>query len=153
MINHELLRYIPADCSYDEWLKVGMALKHEGADWTVWDDWSRTGSKYKRGECERKWNSFRRSEVTGGTLFHIATSYGYNPVSEPEFYDISNLLLEENIIDPSFVSPEKVPPAPDSYNPKGEMLEYFTTLFEPEEYVGYCVSFYQDSNGRTHWVP
>ena len=36
MIDKELLRYIPADCSYDEWLKVGMALKHEGADWTVW---------------------------------------------------------------------------------------------------------------------
>ena len=151
MIDKELLKYIPADCSYDEWLKVGMALKHEGADWTVWDDWSRTGSKYKRGECERKWNSFRRSEVTGGTLFHIATSYGYNPVSEPELYDISNLLLEENIIDPSFVSPERVPPAPDNYNPKGEMLEYFTTLFEPEEYVGYCISFYQDPDGS--WKP
>ena len=44
MIDKDLLKYIPADCSYDEWIKVGMALKHEGADWTVWDDWSRTGA-------------------------------------------------------------------------------------------------------------
>ena len=151
MIDKNLLKYIPADCSYDEWIKVGMALKHEGADWTVWDDWSRTGSKYKRGECERKWNSFRRSEVTGGTLFHIATSYGYNPVSEPEFYDISNLWLEENIIDPSFVSPEKVPPVAQDYDAKGEMLEYFTTLFEPDDFVGYCTDFYQDEKGV--WKP
>lgn len=150
MIDYDLLRAIPADCSYDEWLKVGMALKHEGADWTVWDDWSKTGSKYKAGECERKWRSFHRSEVTGGTLFHIAAGYGYQPPHEEEVYDIRNLMLEENIIDPTFVSPEKIPPVPSNYNPKGDMLEYFTTLFQPDEFVGYCVKFYPGEKG---WRP
>ena len=55
MIDYEMLSAIPPDCSYDEWIKVGMALKREGADWTVWDSWSAHGTKYKRGECERKW--------------------------------------------------------------------------------------------------
>lgn len=151
MIDYEMLNHIPPDCSYDEWLKVGMALKHEGADVSVWDSWSRGGSKYKQGECERKWRTFRRNDVTGGTLFHIAVQYGYAPDRDDTVYDIHNLLLDEVIIDPSFISPEKIPSIPDNYDPKGEMLEYFTTLFQPDDFVGYCVDFYQDE--KKDWKP
>ena len=100
LINLEMLNAIPPDCDYDEWLKVGMALKFEGADWTVWDDWSSRGRKYRNGECEKKWNSFRNSGVTGGTLFHIASRYGYEEKYESADYDIHNLLLDEIIVDP-----------------------------------------------------
>lgn len=151
MIDYEMLNHIPPDCSYDEWIKVGMALKHEGADVSVWDSWSRGGSKYKSGECERKWNSFRRNDVTGGTLFHIALNYGYAPEKDETIYDIHNLLLDEIIVDPSFVPPQKVPPVPDKYNAKGEMLEYFRTLFQPDDFVGYCVNFFQDE--KKDWKP
>lgn len=157
MIDYELLNAIPPDCSYDEWLKVGMALKHEGATCDVWDRWSSGGSKYKHGECESKWKSFQRNEVTGGTLFHIATLYGYEPKrTEEQQYDIHNLLLEENIIDPSFVSTERIPQLPKNYDPKGEMIEYFRTLFQDDDFVGYCVNFYQDKDGeykpsQTQW--
>ena len=151
MINKSLLDAIPADCGYDEWLKVGMALKHEGADWTDWDDWSRKGSKYKQGECERKWKTFRRSEITGGTLFHIATQYGYVPEKDDTVYDIHNLLLDEIIVDPSFVSEEKIPPVPRNYDGKGEILEYLTTLFEADDFIGYCVNFFKDEKGD--WRP
>lgn len=141
MIDMELLNAIPADCSYDEWLKVGMALKHEGADCSVWDSWSSRGTKYKTGECQKKWRTFRRNEVTGGTLYHIAEHYGYAPERDTTVYDIHNLLLDEVIVDPAFVSPEKIPPVPEGYDPKREMLEYFTTLFTEEDYVGYCLRF------------
>lgn len=151
MIDYKLLNAIPPDCSYDEWLRVGMALKHEGADCSVWDDWSSHGSKYKQGECERKWRSFHRSDVTGGTLYHIATQYGYVPERDETVYDIHNLLLDEIIVDPTFVSPRKVPPVPDRYDPKGEMLEYFSTLFEPDDFVGYCVKFFQNKDNE--WKP
>lgn len=151
MIDINLLNHIPPDCPYDEWLKVGMALKHEGADMSVWDSWSSMGSKYKTGECERKWRTFNRSDVTGGTLFHIATRYGYTPDKDDTVYDIHNLLLDEVIIDPSFISPEKIPPAPANYDPKGDMLEYFTTLFQPDDFVGYCVEFFQDE--KKDWKP
>ena len=66
--------------------------------------------------------------MTGGTLFHIARQYGYTPDAETDRYDIHNLLLDEIIIDPSFVRAES-PECPESYDPKGEMLEYFKTLF------------------------
>lgn len=151
MIDYDLLNAISPDCDYDEWLKVGMALKHEGADVSVWDNWSSRGHKYKSGECAKKWRSFKRSEVTGGTLYHIACQYGYQPPQNDETYDIHNLLLDEVIVDPSFVSIEKVPPVPSGYNAKGDMLEYFSTLFNPDEFVGYCVNFFQDE--KKEWKP
>ena len=55
----ELLSCISPDCSYDEWLKIGMALKTEGAPFHVWDDWSSRGSKYHAGEMQSKWDGFR----------------------------------------------------------------------------------------------
>ena len=134
-----LLSVIPPDCSYDEWLKVGMALKHEGEPCETWDRWSRGGSKYKAGECEKKWRGFQRDEVTGGTLHHIAVQYGYR--DDQNDYDIHNLLLDEIVVDPAFVSTEKVPQHAANYDAKGEMLEYFTTLFQPDDFVGYCVKF------------
>ena len=151
MIDYSLLNSIPPDCGYDEWLKVGMALKHEGASCSVWDNWSRGGTKYKPGECERKWRSFKRSDVTGGTLYHIAVQYGYEPERGTESYDIHNLLLDEIIVDPSFVASEKVPAPPEKYDARGEMLEYFTTLFDEGDFVGYCVNFFRDEEGN--WKP
>lgn len=146
-----MLDMIPPDCSYDEWLKVGMALKHEGASCDIWDRWSAGGSKYRRGECARKWKSFNRNDVTGGTLFHIATQYGYIPTADDVDYDIHNLLLDEYVVDQTFVSMEKVPEPPKDYNPKGEMLEYFSTLFHDDDFVGYCTNFFKNQDGE--WKP
>ena len=151
MIDYDLLNAIPPDCSYDEWLKVGMALKHEGADCSVWDSWSSRGYKYKSGECAKKWRTFKRSEVTGGTLYHIALEYGYQPPRDEQEYDIHNLLLDELIIkDQGFVAERKVPDVARNYDPKGDMLEYFTTLFAPDEFVGYCTKFF---NKDGEWKP
>ena len=146
-----MLNAIPPDCNYGDWLNVGMALKHEGLDWTVWDDWSRGGSKYIQNECERKWKTFKSTGITGGTLFHIATQYGYEPEPVSNTYDIHNLTLDECAIDPTFVSIEKVPPVPDKYNAKGDMLEYFTKLFRDDDFVGYCLNFNQNEKGE--WKP
>ena len=152
MIDLALLNYIPSDCSYDEWTKVGMALKHEGYDLSVWDDWSSRGTKYKSGECKKKWKSFNRHDVTGGTLAYIAGTYGYMPSMEAEEYDLTHLTLEENIVDPTFVSREAIPPRPDNYNPVGDMLEYFTTMFQDDDFVGYCVRFWW-SEEEKKWKP
>lgn len=147
-----MLNAISPDCSYGEWINVGMALKHEGLDWTVWDDWSRGSStKYRSGDCERKWKSFRSSGITGGTLAHIAMQHGYRPDPVSNDYDIRNLTLDECTIDPTFVSAERVPAVPNKYNAVGDMLEYFTKLFQEDDFVGYCVSF--DRNEKGEWKP
>lgn len=147
MIDLGMLDVIPPDCSYDEWLKVGMALKHEGAGCDVWDRWSAGGSKYKHGDCQKKWQSFNRNEVTGGTLSHIAAQYGYTPVADDTDYDIHNLLLDEYVVDQTFVSMERIPEVPKNYDPKGDMLEYFNTLFHDDDFVGYCTSFHKNEDG------
>ena len=151
MIDYDALRAIDPDCSYDEWLKVGMALKQEGAGCDTWDTWSSGGSKYKEGECQKKWKSFQRNDVTGGTLIHIARQHGYMPDAGND-YDVHNLLLDEIIVDPTFVGAETVPPVPRNYNPAGELLEYFKTLFKPDDYVGYCVQSFQDKKDNK-WKP
>ena len=41
-----LLEYIdPYRCSYQEWVNVGMALKHEGYSAQDWDAWSMKDSR------------------------------------------------------------------------------------------------------------
>lgn len=137
----ELLNHIPPE-DYDSWIKVGMALKQEGYSCELWDSWSSSSSKYKVGECEKRWISFDSDELTGGTIYHLACEYGYMPEDDMRNdYDISNLLLDEYHVDPAFVSSEKVPVQSKNYDAKGDMLEYFTTLFKPDDFVGYCTKF------------
>ena len=79
----ELLEYInPATLDYQEWVNVGMALKHEGHTVEEWDLWSQNDMRYKEGECLRKWNTFNGSgtPVTGGTVYQMAVDRGYEPI-------------------------------------------------------------------------
>ena len=82
----ELLDYIePANCSYQEWCNVGMALKDAGYPVSVWDAWSaRDGARYHAGECAKKWHSFNGASapVTAGTIVHMALENGYQPHRE-----------------------------------------------------------------------
>lgn len=150
-----LLSYIDPDVGYDEWVRVGMALKSEGAPFSAWDDWSSKGSKYNQREMQAKWNSFRRDEVTGGTLYHIACQYGFNPGGDDPMaghYDLHNLLLDEVHLDPVYGSVQKVPDIPRNYDGRGEMLEYLTTLFNEDDYVGFCTQATYDQK-KEKWKP
>ena len=54
-----LLDYIdPSTLSYQDWVNVGFALKHEGYTAMDWDNWSQADTRYKRGECFKKWVTF-----------------------------------------------------------------------------------------------
>ncbi len=70
---------------YDAWLAVGMAL-HSVHDslLTEWDNWSRQSPKYKPGDCEKKWKSFKASGIAIGTLGHMAKQDGWrSPFEHP----------------------------------------------------------------------
>ena len=42
----EIIEYLnPAELEYQEWVDVGMALKHEGYPMEIWDSWSRNDSR------------------------------------------------------------------------------------------------------------
>lgn len=76
----------PATLDYGTWLKVGMALHYEGAAVRVWEDWSRPDSRFREGECERKWQGFGDSPTpaTGRTILRLARDTGKWP---PESWD------------------------------------------------------------------
>ena len=84
-----MLNYIdPAQCSYDQWLNVGIILKNLGGTLELWDTWSSLDeerySKGKKGQsCQDKWGGFTdNGSLTIATLHDMAIKGGY---SESEF--------------------------------------------------------------------
>ena len=55
--------------NYQDWIEVGQSLASLGsAGLAIWDSWSRGGSNYKPGECEKKWSSFGENGRTFASL-------------------------------------------------------------------------------------
>jgi hypothetical protein len=50
------------------WLDTGMALHSAGATVNDWDQWSQQSSKYKPGECAKKWRSFGKRDGRAVTV-------------------------------------------------------------------------------------
>ncbi len=141
----ELLEHIPAaECSYEEWVQIGMALKHEGYDVSDWDTWSASDSRYRTGECARKWETFKGSSepVTAGTLVQIAKAHGWMP----QYSDENALLDYESII--SYEGESEPVARPVRRDPVREIIDYLRARFEPDEYVGYVTSVYEYEDGR-----
>lgn len=90
----QALPYIDAD-AHDTWVQVGMALKSTDAGeqaFQLWDKWSQRSPRYGTFKVEahrKRWRSFRSfrwdgSEITLGTLFHLAKLGGWQPTLEQE---------------------------------------------------------------------
>jgi RecA-family ATPase len=76
----EMLNFIDPDCGYDEWIGVGMAVQSDGYPFSVWDNWSRGGSKYEAANMGAHWKSFHSGGgITMGTVFHRAKEGGWSP--------------------------------------------------------------------------
>ncbi len=151
----EALNYLnPADLSYTEWVNVGMALKAEGYDVALWDGWSKNDSRYKRGECDRKWRSFRGSgnPVSAGTIVQMAKDRGWQYFGEDWCLDWTDEISEDGERYVSNASVKESMPVLTNWNPAKDLLTYLKTLFRPDEYVGYVTNdVWEDGNGK--WVP
>ena len=80
----EALGFISADCPYDPWVKVGMAIKAALADegFALFDEWSATAPlRYSPEMTEFKFDSFsygeRAGDVSVGTLISLARKGGW----------------------------------------------------------------------------
>lgn len=79
-----MLKYIdPIECSYDEWLHVGMILKNIGAPFELWDEWSQADeARYNTtsgAHCNDKWKTFSEGgSLTIATLHDLAKRGGYS---------------------------------------------------------------------------
>lgn len=145
----EYLDYIPCgSLSYQEWVNVGMALKHEGYPCNIWEAWSRNDSRFKEGECVKKWQTFNGAAepVTGGTIIEYAKQYGYDPVKNDELLDWDDEIGVDKY-DLAWVEPEEVEEAED-LNPYDQIVTYLNALFEPEEKVSIVMKSFRDEDGR-----
>ena len=150
----EALQYIdPVHLDYSEWLQVGMALKDAGATCDIWDTWSRRDSaRYVQGETWNKWVSFQDSGITEKTLFKMAMDHGYKNNSDygghalnwnDEIYDV------DYVVDRSWLERDDIKfPNKSTWQPIKEIETYLTTLFNNEDYVGYCVKSRELENGK-----
>ena len=150
----ELLDYInPADCSYNEWVQVGMALKTEGYTAADWDAWSRRDpGRHHPGECWRKWDTFNGSAapVTGGTIVQMAKDSGWRPASSGggEGYALdwdSEIGWNDGVLvrDKGWIERRDVTEPGDDWKPAEQLIRYLETLFSSDENVGYVTESWE----------
>lgn len=56
--------------NYNDWISCGLALKHDGYDYALWDTFSQKSAKYNAGDCYYNWSAMRPSNITCGTLIY-----------------------------------------------------------------------------------
>ncbi len=145
-----LLPYIPAsECSYEQWIEVGMALKHEGYQAADWDSWSATDpSRYHAGECLRRWNTFKgkTNPITGASITLLAKRHGWKPRSQDHKalreLGWDDVIAEEpnyTFLNPKLMDGQAVAD-PVNWDPINEACKYIAALFEPDEYVNYVIT-------------
>lgn len=163
----ELLQYVdPSALSYQEWVNVGMALKHEGYTVNDWDEWSqRDGGRYNDGETEKKWNTFQgtNSPVTGATITQLAKDNGWH-----SHYDDDNSFLDwgdsfiatdvdkgYKLVKTDWVLGKEIKePTNQNWNPSNEVVKYLEALFAPGDIIGYVNDGYLHAKGETEkWLP
>lgn len=153
-----LLEYIdPAELTYQEWLNVGMALKHEGYTAADWDAWSRRDpARYHPGECFRKWETFdgAPNPVTGATITQMAKERGWKPRGEREDRALEwddEISDEYVVIDRNWIEGREIQ-EPSDWNPVQQLITYLSTLFEASEHVGYVTEAWWNEE-QQKWLP
>lgn len=122
-----LVEQIDADCGYQEWVQVLMAIYHETGGATeglhLADRWSRKGKSYKdRADIEAKWRSFRSgvsNPVTIATLVARARDAGANTaaIMQDGFKKCETVVIRPGQPDTQTVAPSPAEEAPPSSSP------------------------------------
>lgn len=136
-----------ASLTYQEWINVGMALHAEGHPCEVWDRWSQADRRYKKGECERKWRTFKGAgtPITGATIVQMAKERGWTP------YDGNGVMDWSDTI--SYDGDDLTPytQATENWNSVKEFRTYLSLLFDADDLVSYVTESWEDSDGK--WKP
>lgn len=155
-----LLDYIdPSTLSYQDWVNVGFALKHEGYTAMDWDNWSQADTRYKRGECFKKWDTFNEeagSVVTGATITQLAKDNGWQPASSGrgDFHELDwedTIDRDYQIVDKNWIESKEIR-EPFNWQPAQDLIRYLETLFDSTDFVGYVTATYpiETDNGTIY---
>lgn len=129
----DALDFIPvSNCNYTEWIEVGMALKHEGYDCSVWDNWSKNDDRY-HDECYRKWESFNGSSkpITGASIIKLAKEKG-GYITKKKINNTRVLAWDDYVEDSEDPSIDY-----SKLKPTEQLKIFLKALFKSGEYVGY----------------
>ncbi len=149
----------PASCTYDEWLNVGMALKHEGYPMDVWEAWSAyDAARFKDGECAQKWAGFNGSTtpVTGATITQMAKERGWQPqrTQEDKALDWDSAITDAApIVDKHYMEAEKEIREPDRWDPIADMLNYMTAVFHRDDIIAVSMRSFEKQDDPGRFVP
>lgn len=132
----DFLDYVDPDESYESWVETGMALKSAGYSVDAWITWSMNGAKFRPGECEKKWESFRGDGVGIGTIVHRAKMNGYIPGNDRD----GALEFDDTI--------EADEPGRGQRKPTKELVDYLKVLFKPDEYVSFVCESEENQDGK-----
>lgn len=147
----ECLKFInPALLDYQDWVNIGMALKHEGYSVAVWEEWSKNDSRFHEGECEKKWATFNgsASPVTAGTIVQMAKDNGWQAFNDESYAldwdsEIGGGKDDLRIIDKGWLEGTDIH-IPDEWQPAKQIITYINTLFESAETVGFVTECWQN---------
>ncbi|MCR5835995.1 MAG: AAA family ATPase [Lachnospiraceae bacterium] len=145
----ELLEYIqPSSLDYQEWINVGMALKEAGYTAYDWDNWSKQDGRYHKGECFRKWETFRGTAVpvTAGTIVQMAKDNGWIP-QRKEYHELgwNDLIGAKDdlvVVDSAWIEGKDIH-VPTNWDPVKDLITYIETLFDSTEIVGYVTETWE----------
>jgi putative DNA primase/helicase len=76
----EVVSAIPDPQDYNQWIRVGMCLRHQAEDpqagLVIWKKWSSQAANFDSDACDRKWTTFchegKETYLTGKTLYRLA---------------------------------------------------------------------------------
>lgn len=111
----EAMATLPAD-DYHQWIMFGNALSELGQDgYMLWDEWSKSSTKYDPQAMTRKWRSFKPGAARIESIFFAAQQAGWiNPMSIP---DVPPAMPVEQV---ALAAPVAAPPMPvDLLSPPG----------------------------------
>lgn len=151
----KLLEYInPINCTYEEWLQVGMALCHEGYPVEIWDSWSQQDlERYNDGECYAKWDSFRGNPtpITGATITQMAKERGWEPkeqAKEDKALAWDDVITDDVIVvDQHYIEDEYIK-EPSIWNPIDEIVQYLEAVFDKSDIIGVSMQSMLRKDGK-----
>lgn len=136
-----------AELSYQEWVNVGMALKHEGFPCSIWDDWSRNDRRYKSGACDKKWGTFEgggASPITAASIIKMAQDRGWQHFDGDELLDWNDSIEYDG--DDGFTGF-----TPNASKSTDDLRIYLETLFQPDDIIAYVTNDVWEQDGK--WMP
>jgi RecA-family ATPase len=139
----------PSQLDYQEWINVGMALKHEGYTASDWEEWSKRDSgRYRPGECFRKWTTFEGTGVTGATITQMAKDNGWTSRDAGHEIDWEDEISGDYVVvNKNWIEGKEIN-EPATWSPTQQLITYLETLFESSENVGYVVDTWQNEEGK-----